>query len=125
MAPMLDILLRPRMAGRFAPESSATLAEYVSSLDMAGFPAGSPFTLRAILQRKDSSQTTAPCPAPDMQSLFVKFSSLMSCPRERDARSNVCAYFRPTMLMLLPVSSRIVSIPSTMVPLFAAKANSW
>eukprot|EP00959_Pyramimonas_sp_CCMP1952_P382314 8011049-Pyramimonas_sp.AAC.1 len=49
----------------------------------------------------------------------------MSCPWDRDTRSDVCAVFRPTMLTLLPMPSRIVSIPSTIVPLFAARANSW
>eukprot|EP00959_Pyramimonas_sp_CCMP1952_P373934 7831420-Pyramimonas_sp.AAC.1 len=29
------------------------------------------------------------------------------------------------ILILLPMSSRIVSAPSTMVPLFAARASSW
>eukprot|EP00959_Pyramimonas_sp_CCMP1952_P058690 1225375-Pyramimonas_sp.AAC.1 len=29
------------------------------------------------------------------------------------------------ILMLLPMSSRIASVPSTMAPLFAARASSW
>eukprot|EP00959_Pyramimonas_sp_CCMP1952_P378115 7920534-Pyramimonas_sp.AAC.1 len=49
----------------------------------------------------------------------------MSCPWERGTCSNVCAIFRPMMLMLLPMSRRVVSIPPTMVPLFAARASSW
>eukprot|EP00959_Pyramimonas_sp_CCMP1952_P380072 7962131-Pyramimonas_sp.AAC.1 len=49
----------------------------------------------------------------------------MACPWERDTCSNVCAVFRPMMLMLLPMCKRIVSSPSAMVPLFAARASSW
>eukprot|EP00959_Pyramimonas_sp_CCMP1952_P188130 3934090-Pyramimonas_sp.AAC.1 len=41
----------------------------------------------------------------------------MACPWERGTDSNVCAVLRPMMLMLLPMSKRIVRIPSTMVPL--------
>eukprot|EP00959_Pyramimonas_sp_CCMP1952_P250375 5233334-Pyramimonas_sp.AAC.1 len=67
----------------------------------------------------------APCPTQDTHNLFVKFSLLTSHPWERDTRSDVCAVFRPMTLMLLPMSSRIVSMPSTMVPLFAARASSW
>eukprot|EP00959_Pyramimonas_sp_CCMP1952_P391573 8205892-Pyramimonas_sp.AAC.1 len=67
----------------------------------------------------------SPCPTPDTYNLFVKFSLLMSCPWERDTRSDVCAIFRTMILMLLPMSSRIVSVPSTMVSLFAARASSW
>eukprot|EP00959_Pyramimonas_sp_CCMP1952_P001842 37776-Pyramimonas_sp.AAC.1 len=65
----------------------------------------------------------APCPAPDTHDLFVWCSSL-SCPWGRDTRSNVCAVSRPMMLMLLLMSNRIVSVPSTMVPLFAARPTS-
>eukprot|EP00959_Pyramimonas_sp_CCMP1952_P088717 1856352-Pyramimonas_sp.AAC.1 len=62
---MSDILLRPMIAGRFSPEPSATLAEWISSLGTAGAPAGSRFFLRATLQCKDLSHTAAPCPTPD------------------------------------------------------------
>eukprot|EP00959_Pyramimonas_sp_CCMP1952_P086240 1803691-Pyramimonas_sp.AAC.1 len=62
---MLDMLLRPRMAGRFSPEPPATLAEYVSGLGVAGCPAGPPLSAHAILQCKDLSQIAAPCPTPD------------------------------------------------------------
>eukprot|EP00959_Pyramimonas_sp_CCMP1952_P473984 9502682-Pyramimonas_sp.AAC.1 len=65
MAPMLDMLLRPKMARGFPPELSATFAEYVSSLGTAGCPSGSRHSLRAILQRRDLSQIAAPCPTPD------------------------------------------------------------
>eukprot|EP00959_Pyramimonas_sp_CCMP1952_P307357 6433178-Pyramimonas_sp.AAC.1 len=66
----------------------------------------------------------APCPAPRARSLLAKPSFLTSLPRERETRSTVCAVLKPTKLMPLPMSNRIVIIPSTMVPLFAAKANS-
>eukprot|EP00959_Pyramimonas_sp_CCMP1952_P000080 1419-Pyramimonas_sp.AAC.1 len=49
----------------------------------------------------------------------------MACPWERDTCSNVCAVFRAMMLLLLPMSKWTVSISSTTVPLFAAKASSW
>eukprot|EP00959_Pyramimonas_sp_CCMP1952_P187299 3916640-Pyramimonas_sp.AAC.1 len=62
---MLDMLLIPKIAGRFSPESSATFAEYVSSLGAAGCPAESPLSLHAILQCRDASQIAAPCPTPD------------------------------------------------------------
>eukprot|EP00959_Pyramimonas_sp_CCMP1952_P186419 3898272-Pyramimonas_sp.AAC.1 len=49
MALMLDMLLSPRMAGRFSPEPSATFAEYAPSLGTAGCPAGSPHFLACNL----------------------------------------------------------------------------
>eukprot|EP00959_Pyramimonas_sp_CCMP1952_P062147 1298872-Pyramimonas_sp.AAC.1 len=65
-------------------------------------------------------------PDPDTHSLFVRFSFLMSCPWDRNARSNVCAVVRQIIWMLLPMFSRIISVlPSTMVSLFAARASSW
>eukprot|EP00959_Pyramimonas_sp_CCMP1952_P421492 8830022-Pyramimonas_sp.AAC.1 len=125
IARMLDMLRRPRIAGRFSSEPSATLAECAPSLAREGFPAESPLSLHAILQCSDSSQVAAPCPAPDTRNLFVRFSFLTSCPWGRDTGSNVCAVFTPMILLLLPMSNRIVSMPSNMVPLFDARANSW
>eukprot|EP00959_Pyramimonas_sp_CCMP1952_P029026 608939-Pyramimonas_sp.AAC.1 len=49
----------------------------------------------------------------------------MSCPWERGTRSHVCAVFRFRIMVLLPMSSRIVGIPSAMAPLLAARASSW
>eukprot|EP00959_Pyramimonas_sp_CCMP1952_P108360 2265712-Pyramimonas_sp.AAC.1 len=65
MALALDMLLRPKIAGKFPPEPSATFAECVSSLGTAGCPAESPLPLHAILQCRDLSRIAAPCPAPD------------------------------------------------------------
>eukprot|EP00959_Pyramimonas_sp_CCMP1952_P034114 715071-Pyramimonas_sp.AAC.1 len=102
IARVLDMLIRPRIAGRFSSEPSATLAVDVSSLARAGSPAGSPLSLQATLQRNDLSQMAAPCPAQDAYNLFVRLSLLMSSPWERDTRSNVCAAFGPMISMLLP-----------------------
>eukprot|EP00959_Pyramimonas_sp_CCMP1952_P116118 2427480-Pyramimonas_sp.AAC.1 len=64
MAHMFALPLRPRIAGRFSPGPSATLADCVSGLAVAGCPAGLPLYVQAILQCPDDLRAAAPAHTP-------------------------------------------------------------
>eukprot|EP00959_Pyramimonas_sp_CCMP1952_P007476 156464-Pyramimonas_sp.AAC.1 len=78
MARTLAMLSNPKIAGKFSPDPSATLAESASSFSMAGFPARFPLHAQAILKCPDVLHTAAPATTQVTYNGLLRFHMLVS-----------------------------------------------